>query len=368
MFELIVISVLLASIWYLLQTAIYLCAKLSCFWVILEEGYSAAIMRSGIFYKMILSYTGYHFIKSSSTNDSNDNLDIYEIGILPSENSSRASASWIYSILFPIRGVVWVGIPGMHSIHLQVNSSSEKRFTLPDNKPGRILVQRRLYELTMKDIELAGGIPYEIQLLVSWQVTNPAKALFRVEDYFNTSMERIYSWARKEFSTLSYNDFVSRITAQQDDTPAQGASGKLEQALSRILDLTHDLKRHFGVTVIEIHVVDINPSNEDMRAVTIKREVAAQDAAAAVEAARGQADAAVTLAKGKALVTEIEANARAASMRIVNDAAQEMGGNAMRLSELQTMEKATLTLIGKDLSLPTVLPLPSSSEEKKERS
>lgn len=327
--ETIIALLLLAGIWYLAQLVIYLYARLGWFWVVVKEGEAVAIMRNKAFHKMKLRYTGHHFRGNlEGEKEDVDNLEIYNIKVSTNKEalSAYSAKAHFFSVVFPIKGILWVGIPPFYEVHRYTFKWTDDHLKNRVEEINWILVQKYVYGITLDKIELEGGIPYNIQLLITMQITNPAKALFRVKRWFDASIERISGWARDEFSSLSLDDFLAPTSGNLH------AGEKLAKALENILILSKtELIPEFGVSVSIVQVVKIDPINEDLRGITIKREIARQEALATIEKATGEAEA----------------------IRIVNKAAEEMGDKAVILKGFHAIEKAgaNVTLVGKDLDL-----------------
>lgn len=318
-------------IWYLIQVVIYFCTELDIFWTILEEGYAVPVMRNKIFHKMILSFTGYHFAHYQ-TGETYDNLDDYNISRASSSIvSPRTFGALLLSILFPMRGIIWVGIPGVFNV---------------SNK--KIQVTRTAYEVNLEKVLLAGGMSLNVQLSVVRQIMNPAKALFRVNDYLSTSDQYLESSIRREFANLSVYDFVPK-TPVSTETPANPViESRLDSALSKILTQSRRLNSDYGIIFHRVQVQNYQPAN----GLTAKLIVQLTEIKIA-------ADAAIAAAQGAAEVTRIQAVAEAAAMRVINAAAEEMGPNAMHLKDLHALEnmRGNLTIIGSDVKLPMILPV-----------
>lgn len=338
--DIIIVVLLLVAIWYLGQLIVWLCASIGIFWITPKEGEAVAIMRNKKFHKMVLRYTGHRFAETIGEG-AVDNLEMYNI--VHDENAGVIST--LASIVFPIRGVSWIGIPPFYTVHKYKFEWMDDRFEKRDPEIIEwILVQKYVYGLILDKIELEGGIPYTIKLLITLQVTNPAKALFRVKRWLDATMERISGWSRDEFSSLSIDDFVAKEGDKEMSDSDGHAGPRLERALKRIMaSAKNDLTSEFGVTVSIVQVAEIDPSNEDLRKIIIQREVAKQEAMAAIEKAKGEAEA----------------------INIVNAAAEKMSDKAMTLKGFHAIENAgaNVTLVGKDLNLSLMLQTPTSKKE-----
>lgn len=332
-------TVLIVAIWYLTQVIIYLCANLNTLWTIIEEGHAVAIMHNGIFHKMKMRYTGHHF--TTTHYHEGDNLAAYDIKSELNGNSVKNFLLYLSSILFPVQGIAWVGIPPFYQLHRYEFKWLDDRFEPRKEEITWILLKTYVYGLILKEIELEGGIPYEIRLLITMRITNPAKALFRVHRWLDTSLERIYGWARDEFSSLSSDDFFAPTSGQQENAPRVHASEELKKALERIVDLSSSqLTPAFGVSIDALQI-NIDPSSKELRAVIIKKEVAKQDALAGIERALGKAK-------------EID---------IISEAASRMHPNALTLEGYGAIKGAgaNVTLIGKDINLPAMFNIPTGT-------
>lgn len=337
-----IVLFLLVGIWYLAQLAIYLCAKLGILWVIPKEGEAVAVMRNKAFHKMKLRYTGHQF-RGHLIGESEDvdNLEIYNIEVSPNAEAFSASSAWshIFSVIFPIKGISWIGIPPFYKIHSYPFKWTDDRFKERSEEISWILVKKYVYGITLDKIELEGGIPYTIKLLVTMQVTNPAKALFRVKRYLDACIDRISGWARDEFSSLSLDDFLAPTSGKLHD------GENLKEALKRILNSAEEqLTPQFGVSVEIVQVANIDPSDEELRKITLKKETAKQAALASIEEAKGEAEA----------------------IRIVSEATEKMSDKAIMLKGFDALKHAgaNVTIIGKDLNLPAMFDIQNKGGKK----
>lgn len=329
--------------WYLAQFVVYLFAQRNLFWTLQEEGFAIPITRNGKFHRVILTYSGHRFTGERRNKKTNtvDDLNAYDIE--KNSDSSGDVTSWILDLIFPIRGIVWIGVPGVHEIYDPVIDLADDRLRSRSRGPNRILVREYVYKLLMRDAEMEGRIPFEISVQITAQVTNPAKAAFRIEQYFNTSVEYINSWARREFSQLSIDDFIASPPENRTSTAGTRAANRLEAALARVLEKTSEFGR-FGLTIHKIQVADITVASEQIRQILIQREAARQKASATIEEAIGEARA----------------------IEIISEAAAKMDQNAILLRKIDAFKntRANITLIGGQQSpIPTIITVPSISEK-----
>ena len=343
MFQNIVIIFMLVAIWYLAQAAIYLFAKRGLFWAILEEGNAVPVMKNGVFHKMILAYTGNHFARvlPDGAPEDIDNLNVYNIEVSPNAEATQTFESTMFNLVFPVKEVAWVGFPGICELGKKVS------------------VKQEVCELTFTDSELVNKLPYNLKLRVVIQITNPAKALFRVDDYRKTSLDWLHDNLDMEFRSLSEDDFKEKKAGQ---------ASALADVFTRTLQTSvEELKHHYGVEVLKIEVAEIDPANEKLRTLTLEKTVAQMDAEANVLKAEGEAKIAKIKADAEAEVVKTLASAEAEAIKIVNKSAGKMNVKALRLKELHAIEHAgaNVTIIGSNLSIPPVLTIPAQKGSSK---
>ena len=310
--------------WYVPQFIAFQCAQSGSFWTILEEGYAVLVMRYKAFHKVLLAFTGHKFAYRQS-GEGYDVLDEYNI-IRDSSRNTEQRSLWTYILnaLFPFRGIVWVGIPGV--------------CTVSGNK---IRVTEEVRELCLSDILLEGGMRLKIKLSVTQQVTNHAKALIRINDFLESANKYLEGWVRIEFSWLSVYDFVHKTPKANE-----ASVSKLSSALQKINDLTKSIADTWGVTIHQIQVLNYFPA-----------DATTENLLTLLTKIRAEADAAIMKAEGQAEITKIEANAAAAAMRANNEAAKELCDNSMRLKELEMLRTANLTAFS-GLNVPPMPILP----------
>jgi regulator of protease activity HflC (stomatin/prohibitin superfamily) len=303
---------------------------------------------------MNLAYTGAEFIGQlpPGSPDDVDNLLIYEIVPQPNHKAIHGWEERVIDLLLPARGLIWVGWPEFYDLYKYRFQWMDEKFV--DREPetlDSIMVTPYIYGMIYKDLELGGGIPYDIRFKVPLQVINPALALFRVERYVDATMDIIRGQARNEFSLkLEYGDFVTQTSL--DNSTVAAPSTKLKEATDRILAAANTELKKFGVMIVGEIKVDIDPASDMLRQITIEAELAKQAGRAAIEKADLEAKAGVKKAQGEADALNIKATAEANALTTVGEAAEKLGEKAIHLKELETIKGSALTLFG-GIGLPT---------------
>lgn len=322
--ENVLIAIFLVANWYLAQVIMYYCAKQNILWTLIQEGHSIAIMHNGVFNRMIMRYAGHAF--TNKMKEGKDSLEIYDIEPTPTKSVISGTLS---NLIFPAKGVAWIGLPPWSTIYHERIKWTDDRFVERDEDVYQFLVQKYVYGITLPKLELEGGIPYDIRILVTLHLTNPAKAYFRVKRWVDTSTERISGWARTEMSALSIDDFVTPTDG--DTLPQIHSSTKLNQAIERIVaKINNELSPEFGVGSSSCVVNKIDPSDEKMRGVIVAKEIA----------------------KNEGEAKFIKAQFEAQALSVVNEAAEKMGDKGMQLQAYNAIQNAGahVTLVGSNVN------------------
>lgn len=165
---------------YITQLIMVACANKKVLWRNPQESRAKAIMKNGKFHHMKLAYTGMQFVGHlpPGSPDNVDNLLVYEIVPQPNHKAIVGWQEHLIDLLLPARGLIWVGWPEFYDLYKYRFQWMDEKFV--DREPetlDSILVTPYIYGMIYKDLELVGGIPYDIRFKVPLQVINPALAL-----------------------------------------------------------------------------------------------------------------------------------------------------------------------------------------------
>ncbi len=361
MFEAIItfitIFILLPGLWYAVQYGMLEFAKMGIFWDIVPEGFARAYTRMGKVAKVVMSYSGHEFSQEleNPDDDDTDNLGVYKIVPAPNSQALQGMSTRVLDILAPARGVVWKGLPGFYETYTipkltWIDDSFESRVS---ENVTEILVRSYSYGLKMDNVELEGNLEFNFKFLVVLQVVNPAKALFRIQRYVDAVLKGINLLVIQEFKNLSWTDIVGTKGTTATSNNA------LREALDRVLDDAFKFEEEWGVAVRDIGVYDFEAANESAKAAITSEEVAELKAKAALAEAEGKAKVIKTVAQAEAEATFMKMKAEADGLTALNEAAEKMGPNGLRIKELDTIREAgaNVTLIGSGLQIPAVIPI-----------
>lgn len=170
---------------------------------------------------------------------------------------------WIYTYLFKWDGIDKEGKVQEH----------------PGEPLDNVLVVDDVYACRVEKAEDKQKLPLKWLLALTMKVTDPEKALFAVQNWFETAINRISPYVR-DFSTLyTYEEFIEKdmkleakiLTALEGGPRPDGTVGV------NIIKLLLD---KYGVEVSGLEVRDIDPG-EEYRERTLKKWTAQQDLLAA---------------------------------------------------------------------------------------
>lgn len=228
----------LAATVFALIVLLYFLAKNNLFFTFVEEGTAKAILKYGKFHRIIMSYEGY---------DLNDDWDV----IPKSGKKTR------------LGGLKWVGIPFIHSVY-QYNfkwvsfEQEEKEGKLVqkaishEKEIDYIIVQDDIYYTFVREAEAKGMVPLDIDALLTIRVLNPYKALFRVQDWLETTLNQ-------------FKPVLVGYTGQklfEELVEAQKQVGDTIHELLKISQIDENLEEDYGIHLKKIGIVNIDPAGE----------------------------------------------------------------------------------------------------------
>ena len=181
-----------------------------------------------------------------------------------------------------------------------------------------ILLRPDTYYCKVEDAEDKNGLPLTIELTLTMGICNPKKALFDIENWLETVINRIKPGVRDYVGQWIYKDLIGK---------KQAMGGELEKMLETTIE---EFRKAYGVNVIHIEVRDIKPHKDYLDA-TIKEYVAEQTAKATVAEAKGQKEAIKITADGEVL-----------RIRRVFKEIEKFGDLGKLVRTLEAVEKSTL--------------------------
>lgn len=275
----------------------YLLARLDLFFTFVREGEAKIVVRGERYQRTIFSLKG-HRISSDGT----------------IESTSNEPRKKIWERLF---GVYWVGIPPFQTIHryfLRWTSykpkgvDGKKAPEVNEETLSSVFIKAKVYYGLILDVETNEGVPLKIEFLTMLQVVNPYRAIFLVNSWVETVIDRISQQARVYVGQRSYADLLTKETSD----PKEGFSGFLfDDTTKGVTPLASIIRQSYGVQVISCDLLSLDPPESYRKATT-----------AAYEAERTK-EATIKAAEAEAQSITLKSTAQAEAIRAIGDAEAE---------------------------------------------
>ncbi len=175
----------------------------------------------------------------------------------------------------------------------------------PKERLDRVLLKDDVYGCSVEKAEDKELLPLDIALTLTVQIVNPYKALFAVQNWFETMVNRITPYVREFVTHWTYQELVERPEVVLD-VEVWKALIKPEKPEEGII---YEFQNRYGILIRKLETRDINPGKE-YRNVTLKRLVAARGAEARSQETSGVITQMLCQATGKT-VEQIQAEVNA---------------------------------------------------------
>lgn len=274
----------------------------NCFFTFVKEGTAKIIVRGDAFDRVLIQWEN-HVFDDTAGNE----WDIIE-GNAPDRlfGGFRFYGLWprhdIYIYNFTWTGVKEDGIVDPH----------------PREELEYILLRPDTYYCKAEGVEDKDALALTVELVLTIEIVNPRKALFDIQNWLETVINRIKPGVRDYIGQKEYQKLIAQ---------KQTMGGELFAELGTLIA---DFKKLYGVTVIQIEIKDIKPSKDYLDA-TMKEYVAKQEAKAVV-----------IEAKAKATSIKTEAAAQAKRIEIVWGKIKDFGELGKLIRILESVEKSQL--------------------------
>ena len=288
----------------------------------------------------------------------------------------KDSRGWINKFF----GIYWVGIPPKTRVYgYKFQWAEIQQKETPEGQEGTpgltVKVRNEVvysifakvfpYMMELKSAETIDKLPVTLRYVLNMRCTNPAKALFWIDNWLAKTQAAANENARNYVGFSTYEELTSetrakterekrRLAGQQKDPEDLQKNGKRKKGVTGhgmksfeeiMLELNNKiekgtgLKNLYGVTIVTVEIQSVNLEGEHGRAVseaTTANYVAEQNARAKESSARGTAAA-----------LKLEADIMSANPF------------AARLRELQAIENAgaNVTIVSKEIGVTPMLPI-----------
>lgn len=285
----------------------YVFAPRGWFWTFVNEGTCKAVMKMGSFDKLLIQWRGRTFDR--------------DWNVVEKEEEAR---------LFG--GLRWVGIPPFWKIYkykfswtgVDVNGQ-----LTPHQKEelDYVLLMEDVYWLKIAGAEDVNLLPIDIELLVTMQVVNPYRALFKVQNWSEMVMNRLKPLFREYVATISFKDLLLKKEEEKQEI--------FKHLLK--LGMLQEFENDYGVRIkeggIEIKRVDPTPIEgvPSIREITLRKYIAEQDRERVLVEADAERQRLGVVAQGEK-----------DRVKIVYNALQEFGDLGKLIRALEAIEKSPL--------------------------
>lgn len=227
---------------------VYFLAKNNIFFTFVKEGTAKAILTFDRFNRIVISYKKY-------------GLD-QEWNIWSIEEAKRQNII-LRKEPFRIGGLVWVGIPFIHSVYkykfewVSFEQGEEGGELIEKPIPHEdtldyILLQDDIYYVFVEKAEAKGMVPLNIGTLLTIRITNPYKALFRVQNWLEATQNQL-------------KPVVVSYTGQQGFEELIEDKIQLGDTVHNILkesEIDENVEEDYGVHIKKVGFVKIDPAGE----------------------------------------------------------------------------------------------------------
>lgn len=270
---LVAIFAVVVGVFYL----IYQLGKHNIVFAFVDEGTAKAIKRFGQFKRCVIAYKGYSLNPES--------LDVTpDAASFPQKEKKDQRGKERKLRIWPkwLGGLRFVGIPFVDVVHAYnfrwtsfEQTAKEKKevggvitgrgesifeFVHTEKIIDYIILRDDVYPLVLKEIELEGMVPVDITLLLLIRIKNPYKALFRTQNWLETTENRISSLFRSYIRKEKDGEGMTfeKLTAYAEKMEKED----VEDPFLEETGLGHSLEEEYGVKVKKVGLVSVSASGK----------------------------------------------------------------------------------------------------------
>jgi len=154
-----------------------------------------------------------------------------------------------------------------------------------------VLVKRDTYYFAEDGLEDSEQFPVKVGVLLTMRVVNPYKALFAIQNWLETIINRFKPMVRDKVAGKAYRDLIREKGSMGGDLFNDSQA------------LRDEFAKQYGINVEAVEVHSIDPMSEDQRKATLRKWTAERDAEAMAIDANARADLLKKLADATANLT-----------------------------------------------------------------
>ncbi len=240
-------------------------ARRNLFFTFVPEGRVKIVVRGDEVRKILLRWRGHILAAEASEGEDIDVWDVIE-----GKPPKRFFGGLIFYGWWPLDDIYvfkfgWtnMALDGKPQVH-------------PKKTIDYVLTKEDLYLAVVTKAEDKNLLPVDISIVLPIRVINPYKAVFVVQNWLETVMNRIISTVRNTFTEDSYKNWISLDIDLAD------------RIINRMKDfLERECKKHYGIEVRAVEVRDIDPG-EEYRKATLQKYLAEREKEAIIVRAEAE--------------------------------------------------------------------------------
>jgi|GEM_PF-3231086 len=179
-------------------------------------------------------------------------------------------------------GLRWFGFWPFHKVYeydfewtgVKADGTFEEH---PRKRLDYVLLKDDVYGCRVENAEDHAQMPVDIDLTITVQVINPYKALFMVENWFETLINRLTPYVRDFMTNHTFQELIENVDLRLDVAVMEKLTAE------GIID---EFRDRYGLEIRRLEVREIDPGPE-YRGITLKKLVASRDAEARGEETTG---------------------------------------------------------------------------------
>jgi hypothetical protein len=289
-------SVIAASLVSLI-VVYYKWAPNNLFFTFVPEGRAKAAVRGDAFQKILIQWEGYSLSKAKSNDGTVDIGDVIE-----ATSHKRIFGGLRFYGIWPFDDIYLYNFGWTDILE---NGKSQPH---PERLVDYIVLKTTLYYVKLESAEDNQKMPLDVELILKVRITNPYKALFRVQNWLEILINITETAVRNIITRKSYNQWIE----EKEDLGNVILKELTENGLIK------EFKDNCGVSLLVLGVKDINPSG-DLRGITLKK---------------------VTAEKQREAI-EVEADAERIRIGTVYKAVQDYGDLGKSIRYAEAVEKSS---------------------------
>lgn len=212
------------------------------FFTFVPEGRAKIVVRGDAFRKALIQWEGHGLARHPS-----DGIDVWDVVERPGLARRFFGGLRLYGV-WPLDDIFvydfsWTGITQNGQVEPHIKEPLDY-----------ILVKIDVYWAQVKKAEDNNMLPLDVELVLTIRVINPYRALFRVQNWLETVINRIEPAVRDAITEDTYEKWIS----EDKDLADRLISDKETQ------ELLKEIRSNFGIEVIAIEVRGINPTTAEL--------------------------------------------------------------------------------------------------------